>query len=93
MTPQERIAKVCYVLNFLNCWTTEGPPICRHFGCNTLTPVKVKAQVMVKNLSSKQWEGPYSLITWVEVMLVFQQEQVQDGYQHDRYGHPFRHLL
>ena len=72
MTPQERIAKVCYVLNFLNCWTTEGPPICRHFGCNTLTPVKVKAQVMVKNLSSKQWEGPYSLITWVEVMLVFQ---------------------
>ena len=21
MTPEERIAKVCYVLNFLNCWT------------------------------------------------------------------------
>lgn len=32
MTPQERIAKARYVLNFLNWWTTEGPPIYRHFG-------------------------------------------------------------
>lgn len=43
MTPQERVAKACYVLSFLNRWTTKVPPIYRHFGCNTLTPVKVKA--------------------------------------------------
>jgi len=47
MTSQERVAKACYVLNFLNRWTSEGPQIYRHFGRNTLTPVKVKAQVMV----------------------------------------------
>ena len=61
---KERIAKACYVLNFLSHWTTEGPRIYRHFGHNALTPDKEKAQVIVKNLSSNQWEGPYSLITW-----------------------------
>ena len=64
MTPQERIAKAYYFPNFLNWWTTEGPWVYRHFGQNALTPVKARAQVMVKNLSSNQWEGPYSLITW-----------------------------
>lgn len=53
-TPQERVAKVYYVLNFLNRWTTEGPPIYRHFVCNTLTPVKVKGQIVVKHLSSNK---------------------------------------
>ena len=64
MTPQERITKACYVLNFLNRWTTEGPPVYSHFDQNALTPVKERVQVMVKNLNSNQWEGPYSLITW-----------------------------
>ena len=48
MTSQERITKACYVLSFLNRWTTEGPPIYRYFGHNVLTPDKEKAQVIVK---------------------------------------------
>ena len=58
MTPQERIAKACYVLNFLN------RLIHIHFNHNTLNSVKERAQVMVKNLSTDHWEGPYSPITW-----------------------------
>jgi len=64
MTPQERIAKACYVLKFLNRRTEEGPPIHKHFNHNTLNSVNEKAQVMVKKkLSTNEWEGPYSLIT------------------------------
>ena len=50
MTSQERIAKARYVLNFLNRWTAEGPPLYRYFGQTALTPVKGKAQVVVKKI-------------------------------------------
>lgn len=43
-------------------YTGEIKIICRHFGYNTLilhnSPVKEKAQVMVKKMSTNEWEGP-----------------------------------
>ena len=60
MTPQERIAKARYVLNFLNRWTTEGPPL----WSKCFNSCQGKGTGYGPNLNSNQWEGPYSLITW-----------------------------
>lgn len=67
VSPTEKLAKATYVLNFFNRWQDEsGPPLARHFASTSDERVSIpgRALVMIKNLGSGQWEGPFLLITW-----------------------------
>ncbi|NXM19113.1 POK6 protein, partial [Ploceus nigricollis] len=54
-SPQNRIAKALFTLNFLNCsFDDPNPPIVRHFLQNQQTTVKERPPVMVKD--PETWE-------------------------------------
>ena len=68
-TPQNRLNKVVYVINHLTLpfQYEDVPPIIKHFKSmeSGLTSVPTrKAMVMMRNLDTGGWEGPYPLITW-----------------------------
>ena len=68
-TPQNRIAKVLYVMNHLTMPFSheEVSPTVKHFGAQKtgLTSLYEERPLVEKrNLNTGAWEGPYSLITW-----------------------------
>ncbi|RMC01162.1 hypothetical protein DUI87_22253 [Hirundo rustica rustica] len=64
-TPQTRLARALFTLNFLNS-TFEflNPPIVRHFGANPQLNVKERPPVMVRDPETGRTEGPHDLVTW-----------------------------
>ncbi|RMB93669.1 hypothetical protein DUI87_29899 [Hirundo rustica rustica] len=64
-TPQIQLSKALFTLNFLNCtFENLNPPIVRHFRENCQLQLKAKPPVMVKDLETRETEGPHDLITW-----------------------------
>ncbi|KAK4812011.1 LOW QUALITY PROTEIN: hypothetical protein QYF61_023007 [Mycteria americana] len=68
-SPQNRLGKALYVMNHLSLpfQHEDIPPIVKHYKAmeSGLTPIsQEKAMVMMKNLNTGCWEGPYQLITW-----------------------------
>ncbi|XP_017675802.1 PREDICTED: endogenous retrovirus group K member 25 Pol protein-like [Lepidothrix coronata] len=61
-SPQERLWKASYVLNFLNCDDTDHSRYEHHHKTQMLS--SSKPPVMIKDLISGQWSGPVDLITW-----------------------------
>ncbi|RMC22286.1 hypothetical protein DUI87_00598 [Hirundo rustica rustica] len=62
--PQKRLKKAQYVYNFLNSSANEPDPhIYRHFLNNKKVELKEHPPVSIKNLESRQLEGPYNPIT------------------------------
>ncbi|RMC20738.1 hypothetical protein DUI87_01590 [Hirundo rustica rustica] len=64
-TPQTRLARALFTLNFLNS-TFEflNPPIVRHFGANPQLNIKERPPVMVWDPETGRTEGPHDLVTW-----------------------------
>ncbi|RMC20799.1 hypothetical protein DUI87_01651 [Hirundo rustica rustica] len=64
-TPQTRLARALFTLNFLNS-TFEflNPPIDRHFGANPQLNIKERPPVMVRDPETGRTEGPHDLVTW-----------------------------
>ncbi|RMC14307.1 hypothetical protein DUI87_09400 [Hirundo rustica rustica] len=64
-TPQTRLARALFTLNFLNS-TFEflNPPIVRHFGANPQLNIKERPLVMVRDPETGRTEGPHDLVTW-----------------------------
>ncbi|TRZ11486.1 hypothetical protein HGM15179_015617 [Zosterops borbonicus] len=64
-TPQIRLARALFTLNFLNCsFESMNPPIIRHFGGDPNFKVKERPPVLVKDPETLRTEGPLDLITW-----------------------------
>uniref|UniRef100_A0A8D2QPW3 RNA-directed DNA polymerase n=1 Tax=Zosterops lateralis melanops TaxID=1220523 RepID=A0A8D2QPW3_ZOSLA len=64
-TPQIRLARALYTINFLNCsFEFMNPPIVRHFGGNPNLKLESKPPVLVKDPETMRIEGPHDLITW-----------------------------
>lgn len=65
MSPVERLCKALYVINFLNCTSSEpDPPILRHFSNSTQAKLTEKSPVLVKVPETHQISGPFQLIVW-----------------------------
>ncbi|XP_037981518.1 uncharacterized protein LOC119696072 [Motacilla alba alba] len=65
LTPAEKLCKVLFVMNFLNCSDKEpNPPILRHFHNSTYAHLKERPPVLIKDPDSKDIKGPYPLVTW-----------------------------
>ncbi|RMB97172.1 hypothetical protein DUI87_26333 [Hirundo rustica rustica] len=64
-TPQTRLARALFTLNFLNS-TFEflKPPIVCHFGANPQLNIKERPPVMVRDPETGRTEGPHDLVTW-----------------------------
>ncbi|RMB92383.1 hypothetical protein DUI87_31258 [Hirundo rustica rustica] len=64
-TPQTRLARALFTLNFLNS-TFEflNPPIVHHFGANPQLNIKERPPVMVWDPETGRTEGPHDLVTW-----------------------------
>ncbi|RMC03430.1 hypothetical protein DUI87_20627 [Hirundo rustica rustica] len=64
-TPQTRLARALFTLNFLNS-TFEflNPPIVRHFGANPQLNIKERPPVLVRDPETGRTEGPHDLVTW-----------------------------
>ncbi|RMC09811.1 hypothetical protein DUI87_13598 [Hirundo rustica rustica] len=64
-TPQTRLARALFTVNFLNC-TFEflNPPIVRHFRANPQLNIKERPPVMVRDPETGKTEGPHDLVTW-----------------------------
>ncbi|RMC06524.1 hypothetical protein DUI87_15961 [Hirundo rustica rustica] len=64
-TPQTRLARALFTLNFLNS-TFEflNPPIVRHFGANPQLNIKERPPVVVRDPETGRTEGPHDLVTW-----------------------------
>ncbi|XP_064260061.1 uncharacterized protein LOC135290081 [Passer domesticus] len=64
-SPQARLARALYTLNFLNCsFGNLSPPIVRHFGQNEGLRPEARPPVLVKDPETWRTEGPYDLVTW-----------------------------
>nr|XP_014125095.1 uncharacterized protein LOC106629581 [Zonotrichia albicollis] len=64
-TPQVRLSRALYTLNFLNCsFDSQNPPIVRHFGSHQQLQPKTRPPVLVKDPETWQTEGPFDLVTW-----------------------------
>ncbi|RMC20822.1 hypothetical protein DUI87_01675 [Hirundo rustica rustica] len=64
-TPQTRLARSLFTVNFLNCtFEVLNPPIVRHFGANPQLNIKVRPPVMVWDPETGRTEGPHDLVTW-----------------------------
>uniref|UniRef100_A0A674GEA6 Uncharacterized protein n=1 Tax=Taeniopygia guttata TaxID=59729 RepID=A0A674GEA6_TAEGU len=64
-SPQVRLARALFTLNFLNCsFENLNPPITRHFGNHEQSKVREKPPVLIKNPETWQLEGPHELVTW-----------------------------
>ncbi|KAJ7428143.1 endogenous retrovirus group K member 18 Pol protein-like protein [Pitangus sulphuratus] len=68
MSPQEKLDKALYVLNFLNRLDdgnipTSRTPTERHFQIQN-EQVLHKAKIMYKDILTDKWLGPFPLITW-----------------------------
>ncbi|TRZ05349.1 hypothetical protein HGM15179_021758, partial [Zosterops borbonicus] len=64
-TPQIRLARALFTLNFLNCsFKTMNPPIIRHFSGNKDLKERERTPVLVKDPETTRTEGPHDLITW-----------------------------
>ncbi|RMC04312.1 hypothetical protein DUI87_19131 [Hirundo rustica rustica] len=64
-TPQTRLARVLFTVNFLNCtFELLNPPIVRHFGANPQLNIKERLPVMVRDPETGRTEGPHDLVTW-----------------------------
>lgn len=61
-TSHEGLQKVPCVINFLNRIQNDQTPIQQHF-VESQAHLE-KAKVLVRNLESKKWHGPFPLITW-----------------------------
>ncbi|NXA57062.1 POK8 protein, partial [Nothocercus julius] len=60
-TPQDRLNKVLYVLNFLNREDEKGEmPIMRHLGRGRV--LESQPPVMYRDMGIQKWEAPVSLI-------------------------------
>ncbi|RMC06835.1 hypothetical protein DUI87_16283 [Hirundo rustica rustica] len=64
-TPQTRLARALFTMNFLNC-TFEflNPPSVRHFRANPQLIIKERPPVMVRDPETGRTEGPHDLVTW-----------------------------
>ncbi|KAJ7426276.1 endogenous retrovirus group K member 18 Pol protein-like protein [Willisornis vidua] len=62
LSPQERLNKALYVLNFLNRIHEDHSPIERHFRVEKLK--KGDAQVWFRDIATGEWVGPVPLLTW-----------------------------
>ncbi|RMC21457.1 hypothetical protein DUI87_02323 [Hirundo rustica rustica] len=64
-TPQTRLARALFTLNFLNS-TFEflNRPIVRHFGANPQLNIKERPPVMARDPETGRTEGPHDLVTW-----------------------------
>uniref|UniRef100_A0A674H7J4 Uncharacterized protein n=1 Tax=Taeniopygia guttata TaxID=59729 RepID=A0A674H7J4_TAEGU len=64
-SPQVRLARALFTINFLNCsYENPNPPIARHFGQCEHAKVKERPPVMIKDPETWRLEGPYDLVTW-----------------------------
>ncbi|RMC18028.1 hypothetical protein DUI87_04906 [Hirundo rustica rustica] len=64
-TPQTRLARALFTLNFLNCtFKILNPPIVHHFGANPQLNIKERPPVMVRDPETGRTEGPHDLVTW-----------------------------
>ncbi|XP_014106443.1 PREDICTED: endogenous retrovirus group K member 19 Pol protein-like [Pseudopodoces humilis] len=63
--PIERLCKALYVMNFLNCSSTEPDPhVIQHFSNSTHAKLTEKPPVLIKDPESQLTSGPFPLITW-----------------------------
>ncbi|XP_017667885.1 PREDICTED: endogenous retrovirus group K member 18 Pol protein-like [Lepidothrix coronata] len=69
LSPQEKLDKVMYVLNFLNMLEeaethTNRSPADRHFKSDSISSTTVRVKVMYRDPLTETWTGPFPLITW-----------------------------
>ncbi|NWU39002.1 IGEB protein, partial [Hylia prasina] len=59
MPPVERLCKALYVINFLNCSSSEpNPPVLRHFSNFARAKLEEKLPVLIKDPETQQIPGP-----------------------------------
>ncbi|XP_017586203.1 PREDICTED: endogenous retrovirus group K member 25 Pol protein-like [Corvus brachyrhynchos] len=64
-SPVIRLSRALFTLNFLNCaFENLNPPIVRHFGGSRHLQMKEKPPVWIKDLETREIQGPHELITW-----------------------------
>ncbi|XP_064267307.1 uncharacterized protein LOC135295140 [Passer domesticus] len=64
-SPQTRLARALYTINFLNCsFDNLNPPVVRHFGENKSLKPETKPPVLIKDPETWKTEGPFDLVTW-----------------------------
>ncbi|XP_014104567.1 PREDICTED: endogenous retrovirus group K member 18 Pol protein-like [Pseudopodoces humilis] len=65
LTPQERLCKALFTLNFLNCsMEDQNPPVVKHFSPHGKHKLKEHPPVLMRDPESGKIEGPYKLVTW-----------------------------
>lgn len=63
--PYMRLNKALYVMNFLNCSSSNPTPlIIRHFTNNTRAKLKENPLLLIRNPETSRIERPFKLITW-----------------------------
>lgn len=64
-TPQMRLSKALFTINFLNNSFDEPlPPVVRHFSNDKWAKLKVQPLVLVRDPESLLIQGPFPLVTW-----------------------------
>ncbi|TRZ15490.1 hypothetical protein HGM15179_011601 [Zosterops borbonicus] len=64
-SPQIRITRALFTLNFLNCsFDNLNPPVIRHFVSDPKLKFEKKPPVLVRDPNTLETQGPLELITW-----------------------------
>ncbi|NWR25507.1 POK18 protein, partial [Emberiza fucata] len=62
MTPQQKLCKALFTINFLNCsFETMNPPVMHHFNNNNRFKLSQRPPVLIKDTETWETKGPYEL--------------------------------
>ncbi|XP_014112674.1 PREDICTED: endogenous retrovirus group K member 18 Pol protein-like [Pseudopodoces humilis] len=64
-TPQDRLCKALFTINFLNCSDNDlNPPVARHFMSASNYQLQHRPPVLVRDPETQKIMGPFELVTW-----------------------------
>ncbi|OWK60867.1 Endogenous retrovirus group K member 6 Pol protein [Lonchura striata] len=84
MSPQMRLCKALFTINFLNCsFDRPEPPVLCHFKQHQQLRPKERPPVLIRDPDSGEIQGPHQLITWGRGLLIVENFLSSDIYIHE----------
>ncbi|NXQ04223.1 POK25 protein, partial [Vidua macroura] len=63
MSPQQRLCKALFTINFLNCsFENTSPSVVRHFHSNNQFKLSQRLPLLIKDPETWETKGPYELV-------------------------------
>ncbi|TRZ05049.1 hypothetical protein HGM15179_022059 [Zosterops borbonicus] len=65
MSPQQKLCKAMFTINFLNCsFENMSPPVVHHFNSGNQFKLSQRPPVLIRDPEIWETKGPYELMTW-----------------------------